>query len=334
MAERVLTGTDRIVGVDLARGLAVLGMFVAHVLPDGGSENIADGRSSVLFATLAGVSLGLLTGGAEPAPRGRRAALVRAVALRGIFLAVLGLLLWRLDSGIAVVLDYYGIFFLVLLPVLFLPRPALLALALGFATVGTLVLAAAPDDPPRVFGGQPLLWLPSEWFVTGYYPGLLWLGYFLVGLAAGRSDLRRPGTQLVLVVVGVAASVAGYGGARVLAVDASAHSSTAWEALGAGGFAIAVLGLLLLAGSRSPVARSVLFPLAAVGGMPLTIYTAQILAITAFRAAQPVGGASDTARWGLLAALVLGSLLVAALWRSRLGKGPLERLLARVSGLR
>ncbi|HEY8589621.1 MAG TPA: hypothetical protein VIL55_08725, partial [Naasia sp.] len=63
--------TDRIGGVDVARGVALLGMFVAHLLP-GEGETLADGRSSVLFATLAGVSLGLMTGGANPAPRGER----------------------------------------------------------------------------------------------------------------------------------------------------------------------------------------------------------------------------------------------------------------------
>src|SRR3954447_9264674 len=164
------TLASRIDGVDIARGIAVLGMFVAHVLPDGETENLADGRSSVLFATLAGVSLGLITGGAEPPPRGARSIPRRSVALRGLALIVLGLLLWTLDSGIAIILDYYGVFFLVLLPVLFAPRRVLAPLALVFATVGTAILAVAPDDPSQLVGDNALLWLPIEWFVTGYYP--------------------------------------------------------------------------------------------------------------------------------------------------------------------
>src|SRR3954451_3014818 len=121
--------TGRIAGVDIARGIAVLGMFVAHVLPDGETENLADGRSSVLFATLAGMSLGLITGGAEPPPPRQRARFTGAVARRALFLILLGLVLWTLDSGIAIILDYYGVFFLVLLPVLFAPRGVLAALA-------------------------------------------------------------------------------------------------------------------------------------------------------------------------------------------------------------
>ena len=60
-----LNGPARIGGVDLARGLAVLGMFAAHLLwitepfdvlePDTWIA-VVSGRSSILFATLAGVS--------------------------------------------------------------------------------------------------------------------------------------------------------------------------------------------------------------------------------------------------------------------------------------
>ena len=53
---------SRIAGVDLARGLAVIGMLAAHLLTidafDAGRPetwiDIANGRSSILFATLAG----------------------------------------------------------------------------------------------------------------------------------------------------------------------------------------------------------------------------------------------------------------------------------------
>src|SRR4029078_10532548 len=69
-----LSGPARVQGVDLARGLAVLGMFTAHLLTlppfDFGDPStwaaVAGGRSWILFATLAGVSIGLVTGGSSP----------------------------------------------------------------------------------------------------------------------------------------------------------------------------------------------------------------------------------------------------------------------------
>jgi len=67
-----MTGA-RLVGVDVARCLALLGMMATHVLaetdPDGSisaSQWLAGGRASSLFALLAGVSLALMTGGREP----------------------------------------------------------------------------------------------------------------------------------------------------------------------------------------------------------------------------------------------------------------------------
>ena len=61
----------RLFGLDAARGLALLGMFAAHTLATTG-ETVVDGRSAILFATVAGASLGLITGGATPPARGWR----------------------------------------------------------------------------------------------------------------------------------------------------------------------------------------------------------------------------------------------------------------------
>jgi uncharacterized membrane protein YeiB len=131
---------------------------------------------------------------------------------------------------------------------------------------------------------------------------------------------------------GAAASAFGYGGALVLHRDASAHSNTVWEGFGAGGLAVAVIGVLLLATTGGGVVARALWPLASVGRMPLTVYTAQILVLAAFEGAHP-GGATDPEEYALLAALVLGSLAFAALWRVFLGKGPLERGMAVLSRL-
>ena len=76
----------RVVGVDIARCLALLGMMATHILanidPVTGAfvpwhQQIAGGRAAALFAVLAGVSLALVTGRfvqiREPASISRRA---------------------------------------------------------------------------------------------------------------------------------------------------------------------------------------------------------------------------------------------------------------------
>ena len=106
-----MTGTSqgRLVGLDVARCLALLGMVATHVLdertPAGDlatSQWLAGGRASALFAVLAGVSLGLMT----RAPLHGRALAWRSagVAGRAVLIAALGLVLGGLDRGLAVIL--------------------------------------------------------------------------------------------------------------------------------------------------------------------------------------------------------------------------------------
>ena len=68
-----LIAPGRIVGIDAARYLALVGMIATHALvsttPDGGAtlaQQIAGGRASALFAVLAGTTLALASGGRTP----------------------------------------------------------------------------------------------------------------------------------------------------------------------------------------------------------------------------------------------------------------------------
>jgi hypothetical protein len=326
----------RIPGLDVARGLAILGMLAAHTLPgDGGA--FYDGRSSILFATLAGISLGLMTGGEHPAPRTAttRARARVSIVIRALLLIALGLGLWLLGTNIAIILDSYGFLFLVCVPLLFLNRWLLGALAVVFAVVGPIVVQAitdltsatgaapvSPDSPLAI----PLSWLDS------YYPAPVWLAYVLAGLAISRFGVTRPRVQLVMIVGGVVVAALGYGLSAALGAPVEAHSDSTAEAISSGAFVLAVIGLLV-AGigriNRSP-GRMLVRPLVSAGSMPLTIYTAQVLVIAAVDAAHPRPH-DDAFSWMLFACLALGSLMFALAWRAVFSQGPLEWLFARLT---
>lgn len=328
-----MTATPRIVGVDVARGLAIVGMFVAHAVPRGDeAELLVDGRSSVLFATLAGVSLGIMTGANQPIARNRRTERSLSIVLRALIVFLLGLVLVTLDSGVAIILDYYGIMFLLLVPLLFLPRWVLGPLAVVIALLAPrLAIAAESAD------AGPVTVVFVDYLLTGYYPALVWLPYLIAGLIAARSDLRSPRTQGAMVATGSALAVLGYAGALLLpGVTAEAHSDSTAEVLGSGGVAIAVIGMLLwlTSGERalSRVARTALWPIAAVGSMALTLYTMQIVTLAAFTVlGDDSGGAVAYPGWPLLIGLIVGALFFASAWRSIYGAGPLERLVTRLS---
>lgn len=226
----------RLVGVDLARGLAVFGMYAAHVGPDpaaggvtGFVMELAHGRASALFAFLAGFSIVLITGRRDAATGGRvprtgregRQAVAR-VLIRAAVLLVLGTALTATGTPVEVILAYYGLYFVLVLPLYRLDATALAAVAAGTALVLPQVLYAAQrasdrgwldpftslDPLARVTGTGGF----ADLFVTGSYPALSWVSFVIAGMAVARLDLTATATRLRLGATGVALAVLGHGG--------------------------------------------------------------------------------------------------------------------------
>lgn len=314
-------------------------MLAAHTLP-GDGDAFYDGRSSILFATLAGVSLGLMSGGDHPSPRGRasgspRSRIRLSIAIRALLLIALGLSLWLLGTNIAIILDSYGFLFLVCIPLLFTNRGVLAALALlcalvGPIVVGALTAATSATGPLPVSPDSPLA-VPLSW-LDAYYPAPVWLGYVLAGLAIARFGVTRPAVQRIMIVGGTAAAALGYGVSAAIADPVIAHTDTTMEAISSGALAIAVIGVLVVGvgAITSRRGRMLVRPLVAAGAMPLTIYTAQVLVIALVSAAHPEPY-DDTFEWTLFVCLALGSLVFATAWSSRFSQGPLEWLFARLT---
>lgn len=215
----------RVVGVDIARFVALAGMMATHILPafDFGTSDltaahsVAGGRASALFAVLAGVSLALTTGRTTPI-RGRAfAGAAVGIAVRALLIAAVGLALGRYDSGIAVILTYYAVLFVLGIPFLLLGARWLFVLAGAWLVVvpvlAQLVRRRLPErgyENPSFSSLQDPVRLLGELTFTGAYPAVPWLAYLLVGMALGRTDLTRWRTPALLAVVGsvlVAASV-------------------------------------------------------------------------------------------------------------------------------
>jgi Heparan-alpha-glucosaminide N-acetyltransferase, catalytic len=361
----------RLLGVDVARSLALIGMMSVHIFPafrpDGSLHPayiVAAGRSAALFAVLAGVGLALATGGQQP-PVGRRLRAARAgVLARAVVLVAVGLLLGRVDSPPLVILAYYGLLFVLAIPFLGL-RARHLARLGALAAVLTPVISALvrhhlTPTPIAEPGGRDVL---KELFLTGTYPTFTWTTYLFVGLAIGRSDLRRRGVAAALLVGGTAVAVAAKltsaallgaaGGVDrlhaslpiddFLAQDtarwlreglfgttpttdwrwlliSSPHSGTTFDLAHTCATSAAVVGCCLLLVRYLP--RWSYLPLAATGSMTFTLYTAHVLAL-----------AKDSPllmddRLHLWLTHVVVAIFIATLWRTKIGRGPLEWLAA------
>lgn len=217
---RYLDRPGRLPGIDLARGLAVIGMLAAHLLTLRDREwsdpstwgALVNGRSSILFAVLAGVSVALVTGGAEPLPAGEPRRRARsALAVRAVLIWLIGLLLVATGVPVYVILPAYGALFLVALPLVGLRARALWVLAAVLA-LAMPWLQPAFDAAP-VWQGESGEVLAA--IVGWHYPATVWCAFLVAGMAAGRSGLGRGRTQAGLLTSGVVLAVVGYGAAEV-----------------------------------------------------------------------------------------------------------------------
>src|SRR5690349_14377841 len=199
----------RIVGIDVARGLAVLGMMTAHVGPDDpfGVSQLADGRPAALFVVLAGLSLALLSGSTDPVSGTRLVQARVRILVRALLLFALGELLVVLATPVVVILPTYGLLFALGCLVLRWSRAALLTaagvVAVAGPPLGQGIAHALEDARPTVL---------TEITVGHYYPAIVWTAYLLVGLAIGRSDLRSARLRGIGALVGVGLVILGHGG--------------------------------------------------------------------------------------------------------------------------
>ncbi|WP_217181834.1 heparan-alpha-glucosaminide N-acetyltransferase domain-containing protein [Streptomyces sp. AC495_CC817] len=371
----------RILGLDIARGLAVLGMAGAHIgetqefdwLDPATWTDLVHGRSSILFAVLAGVSIALMTGRSSVPEPERLPGIRLSLVGRGAVIFVIGLALEMLNTPIAVILTLYGLLYVAVIPFLRWKAWQLLLASGVLALAGPALLALITAVTLQPYGAG------IGFVLYGTYPITVWMAFVFGGMALGRLRVETVRTAAVALGTGVALAVVGYGlgaigglsGAvggessawsigsssgstiggsgsgsvvtpppggwegypQALAeadplravltaiFSVSPHSGGTAEILGSGGFALALTGLCLL---LSRPLRWPLLPFGALGSMPLTAYSAHVIAIAVL--AGPGGFFSSNAVWLWMSiALLLGTTL----WSMFLGRGPLERLVGR-----
>ena len=346
------------------------------VLNNNGTPTIAvmtaTGRSATLFVMVAGISLAFITGGRHPVQgRDRRGARV-AIAVRALLITFIGLILGFFAGDLSVILGYYGAYFLLAVPLLFLRPRTLVCIAGALIVVSPLLLLAsyklgleAPFDnltlsSPFAEPGGFIL----QVFVTGDYPAVVYLIYICAGIAIGRLDLSSIKVAVRLLVGGL-----------VLAV-------TAWEVSGIILYHLGGLQHLQAAGAADPgtppaqITNQIVWDPNDVAswwwlairahhsGTPFdamhTLGVAMavlglVLLITKLRIPRrllwPVGVAGTMTltiysahalilNSGLLSdnnyvayvEQVAGALVFAVIWYRLLGQGPLERVVATVAG--
>ncbi len=325
----------------------MVGMLIAHFVEQDAAtgygrtvRDFVDGRAMPLFVLLGGIGVTLLTN--------RSASPDLALATRAIVLFPLGLWLQEATTDIAIILQYYSVFFLLAIGMRRLPTAALLPAAVAVTIAGAVTnQTLSPPTLPSYGGWEGLESLvdPGLWWailVNGYYPFLPAGSFFIVGMWLGRQRIDDIAPRMVwsgtaLAVIG--SWIGAFIGDRVGALpddttadgfrwqalfDATGHSEMPAWVIGATGTALVVIGLSILATQRWR-----LRPLVVLGQMALTFYVFQAVVINW----TPPRPETTTGEEYLLGAgLTVGFLACALIWVAFVTpRGPLELMLRAAS---
>ena len=349
----------RIAGYDLARGLAVLGMFIMNfkIVMQGGEQTAegfwpvllvaGEGRFAVLFIVLAGIGVSLMT--RRPRMTGDRIMLWQKKTLlirRAVFLFFAGLLffpVWEAD-----ILHYYGIYIGLAVFILTWSDRQLWAAA----SVVTLIFVVLFIffDWEQGWDWHSLsytgFWTPagnlSHTLFNGFHPLFPWFAFFIFGMILGRYDwtdrgLRRLGFRAALAVTLVCETVSYlWAPAMVPSGNAFWLSTLSFPpfplfVLSGGASSLAVILVCILITEKIPLRW--LNPLIYTGQMVLTHYIFHVIIAMAVLEGmgrlynQPLGFAVTVA-----AGYFFLSILFSLLWRAKFTKGPMETVMRKICG--
>lgn len=209
----------RVIGLDAARGFALIGMVAVHTLPSWSPQNyqptllwdLFAGHAAALFAVLAGITLAILSGGPRPniGPELSRSRV--QIAVRALVIMTIGMGVNFLDFPAYNILPYYGLMFLAAIPFLGFRIRYLLAMALGSSLVGPVLayfVNSGLDYQPNfnINLVDPFLDAPVtllSLFFGGTYPLAEWMPFIFLGMALGRMRLTGIDVQIKLGLAGL-----------------------------------------------------------------------------------------------------------------------------------
>jgi uncharacterized membrane protein YeiB len=322
------------------------------------------GRSATLFVMVAGISLAFISGGRRPVQGVARRAARANIAVRALLIGAIGFALgYVAPPDLGVILTFYGLYFLLTIPLIGLRPRILTGIAGGLVVVGPLILlaseylgweAAFDPDPTLSAPFTDPLGLFLQLLVTGDYPAVVCMAYICVGLAIGRLDLSSTKVALRLLVGGLALALAAWftswllvsrlGGLQAL-LNVSDQEMTPTEIIWDTGrmeswwwlatrshHSGTPLDMLHTLGSAMAVLGAVLLltKLRVPQRLLRPVALAGAMTLTIYSAHAFVLGSRlriDN-ELALYLALVAAALTFAVLWNRSRGQGPLERLVA------
>ncbi len=347
----------RIIGYDVARSLAVVGMVIVNYkIVMGASENgpewlvwlagLFDGRAAATFVILAGVGISMFSRRGRIAHDRERIRQDRHTLFRrAIFLFVVGLLytpLWPAD-----ILHFYGIYIAFAALLLLASNRQLWLVAIGLGVAFLLLVFIF--DYERGWDFSTLTYI-DFWtfagmirhiFFNGFHPVIPWLAFILIGMWLGRQNVKNIQIRRKILWVSVSVAAAAEILSHILTKIIPGESGVIFGTepmppmplyiLAGAGTAIVIITLCLEFTFRYPKAR-IFSPLVATGQLALTLYVAHVVIGMGFL--EIIGRLEhQTLKFATISAAVFSviAIVFSVYWRKRFQRGPLEWVMRKVA---
>ena len=187
-------GAGRLVALDAARGVAVIGMYLQHFASNERITAIVSGNTTLLFVLCGGISYSIMAQRMK-SPQGDANAFRAKMLARALFVDVSGYLLILLNTSFGVILPAYAAMFVL----------ALILVGRSNRVLATTTVALAFLAPPLMILGMSAF---SGAFLLrdvagGPMSALALAPAFVAGMAIGRLDLTKVRNAFLLAIGGL-----------------------------------------------------------------------------------------------------------------------------------
>jgi uncharacterized membrane protein YeiB len=354
----------RIIGIDVARALAVIGMIIVNfkvVFGENGLSwvksfaSIFDGKAAATFVVLAGVGLALMTNSAiKNKDQNKLKIARRRILKRALFLFIVGIsyvAIWPAD-----ILHFYGIYMAITILLLTSKERTLIATAITLIVAFPILMTFWNYETGWDFttldyhGFWTVKGFMRNLFFNGFHPVIPWTAFMLFGYWFGKQDLHNDKfikkTFWISSIIFVSIQALSYSFISFLSEGNQETAKELTEILGTNpmpplpiymfngiAIAFAIISACIIIAKRFEN-NKIIDALDKTGQLALTFYVAHvIIGMGIIDAMNPAKMGNYSVEFSVVYALVFSLLCIvfAVIWRKYKTSGPLEWIMRKIT---
>jgi uncharacterized protein len=354
----------RIIGIDVARALAVIGMIIVNfkvVFGENGLSwvksfaSVFDGKAAATFVVLAGIGLALMTNSAIKNKDQDKLKIVRGRILkRALFLFIVGIsyiAIWPAD-----ILHFYGIYMAITILLLTSKERTLIATAITLIVAFPILMTFWNYETGWDFntldyqGFWTVKGFMRNLFFNGFHPVIPWTAFMLFGYWFGKQDLHNDKfikkTFWISSIIFISIQALSYFSISFLSEGNQETAKELKEILGTNpmpplpiymfngsAIAFAIISACIIIAKRFEN-NKIIDALNKTGQLALTFYVAHvIIGMGIIDAINPAKTGNYSIEFSVVYALVFSLLCIvfAVIWRKYKTSGPLEWIMRKIT---